>query len=81
MGVHSRGNFEGYALALMLEGRDFSRAPQGGLFAGSGPFLHNHAKDQPAAMLDGINAIHTRAKYGSQLLIPVVPADNQFVRS
>lgn len=65
----------------MLEGRDSSRAPQGGLFTGSGPFLHNHPKDRPAAMLDGINTIHTRAKYGLHLLIPVVPADSQFVPS
>jgi len=67
---------KGYTLALKLQGKDFSRSEQGGLFTGSGPFLHNHPKDRPLSIFGGTNKIYGGGKYGSYLQIPVVPPKN-----
>jgi len=67
---------KGYTLALKLQGKDFSRSERGGLFTGSGPFLHNHPKDRPPSIFGGTNRIYGGGKYGSYLQIPMVPPKN-----
>jgi predicted acyl esterase len=67
---------KGYTLALKLQGKDFSRSEKGGLFTGSGPFLHNHPKDRPPSIFGGANIIYGGGRYGSYLQIPLVPPKN-----
>jgi predicted acyl esterase len=67
---------KGYTLVLKIQGKDFSRSEKGGLFTGSGPFLHNHPKDRPLSIFGGINTIYGGGKYRSYLQIPVVPHKN-----
>lgn len=67
---------KGYILTLKLQGKDFSRSEKGGLFTGSGPFLHNHPIDRPLSIFGGTNIIYGGGRYGSYLQIPVVPPKN-----
>ena len=67
---------KGYVLALKLQGKDFSRSEKGGLFTGSGPFLHNHPKDRPSSVFGGTNVIYGGGKYRSYLQVPLVPPKN-----
>jgi predicted acyl esterase len=67
---------KGDTLVLKLQGKDFSRSEKGGVFTGSGPFLHTHPKDRPPSVFGGANIIHGGGKYGSYLQIPVVPPKN-----
>jgi len=80
---------QGYAIALRLEGEDFTRPRPGirgwvqdlimddilhlNVKAGSGFFLHNHPEDRPEEVYGGDNTIHTGGKHPSYLLIPVIP--------
>ena len=64
---------QGHSLALRIEGKDFSRSPDGGLRSGSGLFLHTHPKDRPPEIFGGTNTLYTGGKYNSYLYLPVIP--------
>jgi uncharacterized protein len=64
---------KGYTLTLKLQGKDFSRSEKGGVFTGSGPFLHVHPQDRPASIFGGTNVIYGGGSFASYLQIPVVP--------
>ena len=64
---------EGYRLALLVEGQDFSRSPTREPRTGSGPFLHNDPADRDSARFAGVNRIRTGGGYDSSLLLPVIP--------
>ncbi|MNV04397.1 Cocaine esterase [compost metagenome] len=65
---------KGYRIALLVEGRDFSRSPTREPRTGSGPFLHNDPTDRDPSRLQGVNRIRTGGSYDSSLLLPIVPS-------
>lgn len=67
----------GHRLALTVLGRDFDHglppAELGGtVMRGSGPFLHEHPQDRPAAVFDNEVTLHSSAARPSSLLVPVI---------
>lgn len=67
----------GYRLALTVLGRDFDHglAPAelgGTVMRGSGPFLHEHPEDRPAAIFDNEVTLYASPEHPSSLLVPVL---------
>jgi hypothetical protein len=70
----------GYRLALTVLGRDFDHglppAELGGtVMRGSGPFLHEHPGDRPAAVFDNEVTLHSSPDRPSSLLVAFVDSD------
>lgn len=63
-----------YRFALTVGGKDFERSDTKGQFRGSGPFLHNAAKDRPEDVYGGTTRIHTGGETKSYLLLPIIPS-------
>jgi predicted acyl esterase len=64
----------GYRLALSVLGRDFDHGQESRLHRGSGPFLHHHPEDRPAAVFANTVTVHTGPATPSSLTLPVIPA-------
>lgn len=67
----------GFRLALQIGGKDFAREPteaSEGPFRGSGPFLHTHPEDRPAAIFGGRTTIYAGGETPSRLLVPIIPS-------
>jgi uncharacterized protein len=69
-----------YRVALSVRGRDYEHEGAGariGSFAnelrGSGPFLHDDARDRPAEIFGGTTTVHTGGDAASYLLLPLIP--------
>jgi uncharacterized protein len=70
----------GYRLALTVLGRDFDHGlppaePGGTVMRGSGPFLHEHPEDRPAAVFDNEVTLHSSPDRPSSLLVAFVDGD------
>jgi predicted acyl esterase len=71
----------GYKIALVIQGKDFQRTPNGteeqfrGVpMRGSGPFLHNSPDDRPIEIFAGKTTVYTGGDRNSFLLLPIIPA-------
>ncbi len=70
----------GFRLALQVSGHDFERAPSDNMYGawvmrGSGPWLHTHPEDRPAAVYGGQTTIHSGPDHPSRLLVPLIPKE------
>ncbi|KUJ12583.1 peptidase S15 [Mollisia scopiformis] len=64
---------KGFTLALQIGGKDFERGnKEGGVFRGSGPFLHTHKKDRPESVFAGKTMVYTGGEYKSYVLLPII---------
>ncbi len=72
----------GYRIALTIRGTDYEYPGATGArlsnfkneLRGCGPFLHDDPNDRPASVfLDAEITVHGGGKYGTSLLLPVIP--------
>ena len=71
----------GYRIALTVRGKDYEYPGGGGArlrtfvneMTGCGPFLHNDPEDRPPEIFGGKTTIHAGGKWGSYLLLPIIP--------
>jgi predicted acyl esterase len=70
----------GYRVALTIRGKDYEYegddvipSPTAYPQKGVGPFTHTHPEDRPADVFGGRVTIHAGGRYGSYLLLPVIP--------
>jgi predicted acyl esterase len=69
----------GFRLALTVLGRDFDHGLPpvelgGTVMRGSGPFVHEHPEDRPAAVFDNEVTLYSSLGRPSSLLLPVIEA-------
>jgi predicted acyl esterase len=66
----------GYRLALDVRGADFARELDPKAISphrGSGPWLHDDARDRPVSIFGGTTTVHTAPDHESFLLLPIIP--------
>ncbi|MBN8920464.1 MAG: CocE/NonD family hydrolase [Rhizobiales bacterium] len=70
---------KGYRLALNIAGKDFERPGDDSNPAfrsrGSGPWIHDDARDRPPEIFAGKTTLHTGPQRESFLLLPIIPSD------
>ena len=79
----------GYRIAVTVRGKDYEYpGPSGGRIAsfknelrGCGPFLHNDARDRPPKVFAGKTTLHTSPGRNCYLLLPIVPHQQQLLRT
>jgi predicted acyl esterase len=72
----------GYRIGVSIRGRDYvySGGPSGGLsnmknrFSGCGPFLHDDARDRPAAVFGGETRLHFGESLENYMVMPLILA-------